>query len=408
MKGSKTKRGENSWLLRIYDGVDPVTGKKKYLRETFIGSENKADNRLQEIIVDRNRGEYVEPSKVTFGEYLLHWIDTIKNTISDGTSDDYNNHIKNHILKDKISQIQLIKLNALDIQGYLNRKIGAPRADKRTGGISAKSVSNQLGTIKKALKDACIWRILKENPAQYVSPPKVPKVKMSVFSEEEAVRFLEAATDDRFYLLFLTAIYTGLRQGELRGLTWDNLNLNNCTMSIQQIVRKSGKKAIYKEPKTDGSIAQVSFEPEFIPLFEFHRKQQIENRLKFGAGYEEHNLVFCSYNGRPIDLKILDKHFNQVIKKAHVSEIRFHDLRHSCATILISAGVHLKTVQERLRHKDIRTTGNIYSHVIPSMQKEANVKMGNALKIKGIDITSFATLDDQKDDQFGLKKNKNP
>ncbi len=382
MKGSKIKRGENSWLIRIYDGIDPETGKKKYLPETFHGTADEADDRIHEIITDRNRGEYIEPSKMTFGEYLLHWLENIKNTISEGSYDDYKTHVKKHLLKDKITKVKLLKLTALDIQGYLNRKLGSPRVDGRPGGVSAKTTKNHLGTIKKALKDACIWRILKENPAQYVTAPKVPKKKMKVFTEEEALKFLDTAVTDRFYLLFLFAIYTGLRQGELRGLTWTDLDLKKCTVPIQQTIRKSGEKAIYKEPKTDESIASVSFSPEFVPLFDAHRKQQVAARLASKLEYEDHDLVFCSYNGRPIDLKILTKHFRQVIDKAKVPRIRFHDLRHSCASILISEGVHLKTVQERLRHADIRTTGNIYSHVVPKMQQEANDTMSRVLKIK--------------------------
>jgi integrase len=391
MQGSIVKRGENSYQISVYNGKDPKTGRSTYIRETFRGSDKAADERRHELINQINKKQYVPPSKLTFGEYLEQWLEAAKNSVSEGTYDNYKTHIKEHFIKDSIGQIKLDKVTAFDIQGYINRTIGSPRADGRPGGVSAKTVKDHLGTIKKALKDACIWGILKNNPAQYIASPKVPKVRMKTYTEEEAVRFLDVAILDRFYLLFLLAIFTGLRQGELRGLTWDDVDLKKCTLSIQQTVRKTGKKAIYKDTKTEESSSLVTIEPEFILLFEAHKEQQAKDRVAYEnkqikgipyfIEYEDHNLVFSSFNGRPVDLGRLIVHFRQVIDKADLTQIRFHNLRHSCATILIASGVHLKTVQERLRHADIRTTGNIYAHVIPKMQKEADHIMSRALKI---------------------------
>lgn len=381
MKGSKTKRGKNSWLLSVYQGLDE-NGKRKYYRETFKGSERAADNRLAELVTQENKNELIEPSKLNFGQFLDLWIENYaESSVSEGTLENYRSMINKHIKKDSIAKIQLTKLDSFMIQNYIAKKMKSGRIDGRGDKLSPKSVKEQLSLIKNALKYACIWRILKENPSQYVQPPKVSKAQTLTFTAEEAKRFLQHAEGDRFYLLFLMAIFTGLRQGELRGLRWSDIDFNNCTISVKQTVRKSGTKAIFKEPKTPGSYAMVTFDQSFIPLLEEHRKQQMKDQEAFGPGYEKNFLVFCSYNGRPIDLKRLNVHFKNIIKKAEVPEIRFHDLRHSCATILLENGVDIKLIQQRLRHSDIKTTGNIYSHVTPKMQKAVDEVMANALEL---------------------------
>lgn len=227
--------------------------------------------------------------------------------------------------------------------------------------------------------------MFKYNPVQYATFPKVPKYKPVVFTEDEAARFVEAAAYNPYYLFFLLAIFTGLRQGELRGLTWPAVDLERCCLSVIQSVRGEGKKAVYGEPKTEESIGVATFDPGFIPLFEHQRRKQMEDMEKcrrLGLTYNNRHLVFATYTGNPVGRKTIERNFNKIIEAAGVRRIRPHDLRHSCATLLIAQGVHLKTVQERLRHTDIRTTGNIYSHVLPKMQEEANRKMGKVLKIE--------------------------
>jgi integrase len=381
MRGSKTKRGKSSWLLSVYQGLD-ADGKRRYYRETFKGTERAADNRLAELVTQENNNDLVEPSKLTFGAYLDLWLENYaESAVSTGTLENYRSMINKHIKKDPIASIKITKLDSFMIQNYIAKKIKSGRIDGRGDKLSPKSVKEQLGLIKNALRYACIWRILKENPAQYVQPPKVVKYQARAFTAEEAQRFLLHAENDRFYLLFLLAIYTGLRQGELRGLRWEDVNLDNHTIAVKQTIRKSGTKAIFKDPKTPGSYAMVTFEPAFVELLKEHHKQQMKERLEYGPGYEDNNLIFCSYNGRPIDLKRLNVHFKNIITAAEVPIIRFHDLRHSCATILLENGVDSKLIQQRLRHSDIRTTLNTYTHVMPKMQRAVDQTMSNALNI---------------------------
>jgi integrase len=382
MKGYKQKRGKNSYRLAVYIGLAP-DGTSEYIKETFHGSEKEADKRLAAMITEQERGEYTPPSKQTFEEYLIDWLEYIKGQVTEGTYENYYGYYKNHIKKDSICRIPITKVTALDIQRYVTKlsksKITIKNRPEKT--LSPKTIKDILSMIKTALKQACVWRITKDNPAQYVAPPKATKFHAKAFDDEEVVKFLEAAENDRFYFFFLIAIYLGMRQGEIRGLRWQDVDLKRCTLKIEQSVRRSGYKAKYKEPKTEGSNGTLPFESWMVPLFEKQKVVANTAKLKYGCSWNDNDLVFPSLTGNPIDLKILTKHFQQIIDKAGLERIRFHDLRHSCATLLLTANVHPKVVQERLRHAAISTTMDLYSHVIPKVQNEANKTMSKILKI---------------------------
>jgi integrase len=173
MKGYKQKRGKSSYRLAVYIGL-ALDGTSKYIKETFRGSEKEADKRLAAMITEQERGEYTPPTKQTFGEYLVDWLEYIKGQVTEGTYENYYGYYKNHIKKDSICRILITKLTALDIQRYVTKlsksKITIKNRPEKT--LSPKTIKDILSMIKTALKQACIWRITKDNPAQYVAPPK--------------------------------------------------------------------------------------------------------------------------------------------------------------------------------------------------------------------------------------------
>lgn len=401
--GYKRQRGKDglTWELQIYKGIDPVTGKKDYYYETFHGTDKEADERIKEIEVDMKRGEFVEPSQLTFYEFLRdEFLPHIEADATIGTWEDYHAITENHIKKDPLGRTILTDVTARHIEAYKRRKLQAPRLDGRPGTLSPKTVKNHIIMIKAAFKYACVLGMFKINPVEHVTFPKGDKFKPAVLNPAEAAAFVEAAAGSRYYLFFLLAIYTGMRQGELRGLRWSDVDLEKCTITIIQKVRKDGNKAVYGDPKTEESTGMISFDPEFIPLFERHRREQMEDMAKsakLGLEYKDKHLVFAGSTGNPLDRKVIDRNLKKILKEAGITKhIRPHDLRHSCATLLISQGIHLKTVQERLRHADIRTTGNIYSHVLPRMQQEANAKMGKVLKIGKLERERQKERENQK------------
>ncbi len=388
MRGSMKKRGADSWRLSVYKGINPETGKREYYQETVIGKK-RAEARLNEIVAEIDKKEFVEPSDMTYGEFLVsRFLPAAKADISEGAYEDYFSITKNHILKDPIAKIALTKIEAQHIEEYKIKKLNSPRLDGKRDKdgnlikISPKTVKNHLILIKASFVYACELRILKYNPAEYVKFPKVPKYKAKTWTQEEAARFLKFAYYDRFYFLILLSVFYSKRKGELRGLRKSDVDLNTLTASIYQKVRKNGYKASYGDLKTNSSECVLELEPWMVPLFEREFAERAAEKLAYGPGYNDNSLVFAGNTGNPVDEKTLARHFNQIIERAEVPKIRYHDLRHTCISILLKRGWSMKHVQVRGGWSDIRTPGNIYAHVTPEMQQDVNADMTKALKIK--------------------------
>lgn len=390
--GSKRRRG-GIWELQVYRGRDPVSGRKQYYYESFRGTERQAERRLAEIETDMARKEFTEPSRLSFYEYLINeFLPHIRADATLGTWEDYASITEHHLRNDALGRTVLTDITARHVEAYKLRKLAGPRADGRPGTLSPKTVKNHIVLIKAAIRYACVLGMLKTDPVRYVTFPKVPRHQPRFFTEEQAAAFLDAASryaeaegSVKFYLYFLLAIYTGLRQGELRAVRWSAVDLEHSLIAVTQKVRRTGDKAVFSDPKTEGSYATVSFDAGFADLFKQLRKEQVYDRekcLRLGITYRDHGLVFAGYYGNPLDRKVVVRALSQICRDAGVPEINPHGLRHTCATLLISSGVHLKTVQERLRHADIRTTGNIYSHVLPRMQEDANRRLNKVLRIE--------------------------
>lgn len=383
----KTEVAPGVWRIKVYKGK--VNGRSDYHRETVYGDERDVELRIAEIETDLRRGEYQEPSRILFGNFAEEFLDGHAPNVSEGTLENYRGYLENHIKPDPIAQKTITKIVPLDVQRFVNRLAVKPRADNKPGTLSAKTVREILALIKLIFAHACFWQIRKDNPAQYVKAPRAERKPVSFYDSGQAIRFLAAAEGDRFYLFFLFALITGLRQGELRGALRSSLNLEKCTLLVNNSVRKSGSKSVLKNPKTDGSFATIQFPEWFIPLFKEHFRKVAEEKLAYGPAYGKRDngepfpdLVFPGKNGRPIAPKVLYKHYRRIIEKAELPYIKFHALRHSCASLLLEVGVDLKRIQEKLRHTDIRTTMNIYGHLVPDAQRAANEKLTELLKIK--------------------------
>lgn len=381
MRGHIKEMGKNKFYLRVYRGL--VDGRKKYHCEMFNGTRRQAESRLNEILGEISTNTFVDPSKMTFEVFLDNWLANCPEiTATAGTFEWYKGVVNNHIKKDPLGKTPMHKLTSYDIQNYVTRTLKKKRVDGKPGTLSPNTVKNHLGLIKTALRTACIWKVIRENPAEYVQPPKASRYKATALTEDQAASFLDFAAEDRYYFLFLLAIYYGKRKGEIRGLRRQDVDLKTLTASIRQTVRKSGNTAEFKDTKTEESNKVLQLEDWMVPLFEREFEQREYEKAAGGDSYKDNGLVFAAYTGNPVKERNLEDHFNKILKAAQLPEIRFHDLRHSCATILLRRGTNLKLAQERLSHADIKTTGNIYSHVIPTMQREVNQTMNDALRLK--------------------------
>jgi integrase len=267
-------------------------------------------------------------------------------------------------------------LSAGHIQHYYN-----------TSELASSTLEQHHAILHQALKVATInERLLNVNPAEMVveKPVAEKDFDMQVWDEEEVRRFLTAARDagievEAFYRL---AIETGMRKGELCGLMWDDVDLNARRISVRRTLLKTGSEPVLGIPKS-GRGRAITISPQTASLFRKHQLRQKELRLSLGDAYRDRGFVFAKESGDPIQINNFgQRSFANLIESAGVKKIRFHDLRHTCATLLLAKGINPKIVQERLGHSDISMTLNRYSHVTPTMQDQAAKLLGDALQIR--------------------------
>jgi integrase len=204
---------------------------------------------------------------------------------------------------------------------------------------------------------------------------------MRPLSEAEARTFLDAAreAEDRFEALYVLAITSGLRRGELLGLRWDDADLDRGTLRVGRALVREGGRHVVGETKTRRGRRRVNLTPRTVAVLKTHRKRQLEHRVRLAGLYEDRGLIFASENGTPLNPENLVKRsFKPLLERTGLPKIRFHDLRHTCATLLLSRGVHPKIVQELLGHATIAMTLDTYSHYVPSMGDQASGAMGDA------------------------------
>ncbi|MEN3332070.1 MAG: integrase [Blastocatellia bacterium] len=250
-------------------------------------------------------------------------------------------------------------------------------------GLSARTVRYTHVVINSAFKQAVKWRMLSRNPSAFVDLPRQARKEMQALSPEEAGRFLEAAAEDRYGVLFTLALITGLRSEEYFGLQWKDVELVKGVVTVQRTLvwRTKGGGWYFGEPKTTKSRRNIPLPQMLVRRLTEHKVRQAEEKLKAGPEYQKLDLVFATKKGGPLmHRNLLRNHFSPIVKRAGLPDsIRLYDLRHSCATLLLAAGEHPKVVSERLGHASITLTLDTYSHVLPSMQKAASEKLESLL-----------------------------
>lgn len=378
MRGHLKKRigktGNVSWDIVISLGRGPVTGKYKQRWETCQGTKREAEKRLAELIQQANNGTYIKPEKITVAEYLDSWVETYgKANLSLSSYQRYKTGIEKHI-NPVIGNIPLSKLQPIHIQEMYSHDLAEGRKDnKKTVGksLSPTTVLYHHRILHKALGQAVKLRLLSRNPSDYVDRPKKEKKEMVILLEREIKLLLDTVKNSYLYMPVYLAIYTGMRMGEILGLTWQDIDLNRGVIRIRQsLYQRTPGDPLFKQPKTPGSRRTIDISPVVVKTLREHKKNQTKERLAWGEGYKDYNLVCCLQNGDTINPPTLSSRFRVMAQRAGLF-VTFHGLRHVHASLLLKAGIPAKVVAERLGHSQIGITLDLYSHVMPGMQKEA-------------------------------------
>jgi integrase len=335
-----------------------------------------AERALTEILGRLEAGTYVEPAKITVRSFLEdEWLPAIRASLRPSTYESYELNVARAV--ESIGPVRLQQLTP----AMLNRLYGELGRTRKVDGkerppLSARSRRYVHTVLRHALADAVKWNGLARNVADAAQPPSAKAAKaapMQTWNAEQLRTFLERVRDDRLHAAFHLAATTGLRRGELLGLRWRDVDLDAGRASIVQTL--IGRREL-STPKTDNGRRSVAIDPATVAVLRGHRKDQLEERLAWGPAYEdEHGLVFCREDGSPVWPQSLSRAFERHAEQAGLPAIRFHDLRHTHATLALAVGVHPKVVSERLGHASVGITLDTYSHAIPAMQEDAAAKV---------------------------------
>lgn len=368
--------GEGTIFQRAEDGmyvgrisITDANGKRK--PKTVYGKTyDEAAGKLDTILKNLARGLFVATRDQTTAQYLAVWLeDTVKPHLAPRTYEDYAETVRRHIAP-HIGTIALDKLSPQDVQRMIV--------------TVTKAVSPQMGnrcrrTLRTALTRAMKWGYVARNVASLTDAPKITSREMIALAPDDARKLLLAVAGDRLEALYTVALALGLRQGEALGLRWQDVDLETRTLTVRYQLQRVDGKPMLVEPKTPKSRRTLALPGIAVDALRRHRVQQLEERLWAGSRWQEGGLVFTSTIGTPVDEHNLRKQFRALVMKAGLPHMRFHDLRHSAASLLAAQGATARDVMETLGHTQIATTMNLYTHVFTERKTELADLMDAAL-----------------------------
>ena len=300
------------------------------------------------------------PERQTVQQFVARWLETARPTLEYSTFVRYEEYMRIHVIP-ILGRIRLTRLSAQNVQELYSRKL----AD----GLSPTTVHHLHTVLHRALRQAMRWGLVSRNVTEIVDPPRIAKTQHQTLTADQAKQFLSSVRGDRLEALYVLAIMTGMRQGELLGLHWHEVNLETETIHVRSQLKRGG---VLGSPKTDSSRRQIDLPAIAIEALRRQRIRHLHERSEAGASWSESNLVFINSVGNAINPSNLrSRSYVPLLKSTRLPVIRFHELRHSTATLLLSLGCNPKVVQELLGHSQIGVTMDVYSHALPTMQKDA-------------------------------------
>jgi integrase len=356
-EGSIYKRKDGRWCAQV-----SVNGK----RLTKYGkTQTEVREWLKETINQADHGIAVTPQ--TLGEFLPAWLEAIKSSVRLNTYKTYRTLIVHHIIPD-LGEIKLQELRPDHIQRFYTAKLES--------GASRSTVRMCHAILHRALDGAVKWGLLARNVCDAVNQPKAKQTEMSVWDPNQVAQFLQAAQGHRWEALFYLAVTTGLRQSELMGLFWTDLDWDARKLRIQRQCYRGRltelKRSSSRRPVALGELA----------IQKLRERQEIQMHEREHPDWEEQGFIFTRQGGDPVSRSMLYRTFLKLAEEAGLPRIRFHDLRHTAATLMLTRGIHPKVVSELLGHSNIGMTLNIYSHVLPSLQEDVAAHFDDLFRLQ--------------------------
>jgi len=378
MRGHIVKRGKNSYSIVVSMGKDATTGKYKYQWVSVKGTKKEAEKRLSELLHQLDTGTFMKPGKTTLAEYLERWLkDYAWPNLAPRTAEGYESIIHRHLIP-SLGSMTLTLLKPEHLQHYYSEKLAGGRCDGK-GALNPTTVSHHHTCLHRALKIALKWGLINRNPADAVTPPRPRRAEIHTMNEDDITRFFEVAKATPYYVLFYEALFTGMRRSELLALRWCDVDLLLCQAYISRSLHhlRTGE-IVFRAPKTVKGRRMLSLSPSAALLLQEHRDKQETQRAILGIPLKNDDLIFSDLEGKPLLPDTVSHVWAKLVKRAGLEGIRFHDARHTHASLMLKQGAHPKVVQERLGHATISTTLDLYSHVAPGLQEAAAARFDEA------------------------------
>ena len=349
------RAGKKNWVAQI----KLENGKKK---QFYYETEKEAQRGLRQALHDLEQGKLITERDQTMRQFLEYWLEVHRKFVRINTYRIYRQYLDWHIFP-VLGHVRLQKLSPRHIQELYARDLNEGYAPETIRGVHR--------MLHKALSDAVQWNWVATNACDKVKQPGPVRFEIHPLTPEQARTLMETAKGGRLEALLTLAVATGMRRGEILALRWSDIDFGEGSLQVRHTVNRAGKYGILEHaPKTEKSKRRIMLPRFVLDVLKKQRDHQDQLRLQAGSTWQDLNLVFSTDAGNFVEGTDLNRRFKRLLKVAGLPDMRFHDLRHSAATILLGKGVHPKLVQELLGHSQMSITMDRYSHVLPSMQRD--------------------------------------
>jgi integrase len=382
-EGGIRQHASGRWEARL--AVVDAAG-KLHRQSLYAATEREAKQRLRQLIAQRDAGIVAPDARETMARFLASWLEGVKPTLRPRPWKRYEEHIRLHLVP-TLGRIPLARLSPVDVQQAINALLQM--------GLAPATVGRAHATLRAALKQAQRWQLIPSNPASLVTPPRVEQREMIALDADQVRRFLLATRGSGLEALWVLAVTTGLRQGEILALQWSEVDLEGGSVRVTGTLTRidvgepaAGRpktQRVTAPPKSARSRRRVEIGSLALVALRDHKRRQAEQRLHAGTMWTERNLVFSGAAGGHLHPDQLNDELRALLAAAGLPRIRFHDLRHTAATLLLGRDVNPKKVSEMLGHSTVAITLDTYSHVLPTMHREAAEIMDDLLGVNDFD-----------------------
>ncbi|MEM7339786.1 MAG: tyrosine-type recombinase/integrase [Actinomycetota bacterium] len=367
-RGRIFKKDSGSYAFRVDVGTDAATGKRRQLQRSGFRTKKDAEAALQKILQEVADGTAAARSAKELGPFVTEWLETQRQHLKATTWESYRvavDRIDQHLGHRPVRDLTPLEIEAF----YAQLSESGARSGKP---LAPKSVRNTHVVLRKALADAERLGMVARNAASAARPPTSRPPEQRTWDSDQIAQFFQNVAEDRLRASYILAATTGMRRGEVLGLRWADVDLDARQLAIRQTLTTVNYQPVIAAPKSKRSVRVIYLDDHSVDVLRSHRRRQVEERQALPGTWDgSHDLVFRDEVGEPINPDWFSREFTRRVKASGLPSIRFHDLRHSYATLALKAGVHPKIVSERLGHATVGITLDLYSHVTPAIARDA-------------------------------------